>query len=56
MVPVLKCDPMVSLKRIVLKWEDYWFKVLGRWRSCSLTCPIDRPHHRHVFSVGLGVF
>jgi CBS-domain-containing membrane protein len=56
MVPILKCDPMVSLKRIALKWEDYWFKILGRWRSCPLTCPLDRPPHRHVFLSWFGSF
>ncbi|HTL89566.1 MAG TPA: HPP family protein [Leptolyngbya sp.] len=40
---------MVNIKKAWLKWETYHFKLLGRWRSCSLTCPIDRPHHRHVF-------
>lgn len=47
---------MASLKKIALKWEDYWFKILGRWRSCPLTCPIDRPDHRHILWSWFGSF
>lgn len=46
----------MSLKKIALKWEDYWFKILGRWRSCPLTCPIDRPDRRHVLWSWFGSF
>lgn len=47
---------MINLKNAYLKWEDYYFKVLGRWRSLPLTCPIERPHHRHVFWSWFGSF
>ncbi|WP_448283645.1 HPP family protein [Phormidesmis priestleyi] len=46
----------MNLKNVWLKWENYWFKVLGRWRSCPLACPVDRPHHRHVFWSWFGSF
>ena len=45
-----------NYKNVRLKWEKYWFKISGRWRSCPLTCPIDRPHHRHVFWSWFGSF
>lgn len=47
---------MINVKKALLKWENYWFKVLGRWKSCPLTCPTDRPHHRHVFWSWFGSF
>lgn len=47
---------MINVKKVWLKWENYWFKVVGRWRSCPLSCPIDRPHHRHVFWSWFGSF
>lgn len=47
---------MINFKKALLKWENYWFKVLGRWKSCPLTCPTDRPHHRHVFWSWFGSF
>ncbi|MBW4418584.1 MAG: HPP family protein [Myxacorys californica WJT36-NPBG1] len=47
---------MIEYKKIRLKWESYWFKTLGRWRACPLTCPVDRPHHRHVFWSWFGSF
>ena len=48
--------PRLNYKKVQLKWENYWFKIRGRWRSCPLTCPIDRPHHRHVFWSWFGSF
>ena len=42
--------------KVQLKWKSYWFKLHGRWRSCSLSCPIDRPHHRHIFWSWFGSF
>ncbi|MCC5653269.1 HPP family protein [Nostoc sp. XA013] len=47
---------MINGKKVRLKWKNYWFKTLGRWRSCPLTCPIDRPHHRHIFWSWIGSF
>ncbi|MFN6461853.1 MAG: HPP family protein [Nostoc sp. DedVER02] len=47
---------MIDSKKVRLKWQNYWFKTYGRWRSCPLTCPIDRPHHRHVFWSWIGSF
>lgn len=47
---------MLDYKKARLKWESYWFKTLGRWRSCALTCPVERPHHRHVFWSWFGSF
>ncbi|MCW6049300.1 HPP family protein [Lyngbya sp. CCAP 1446/10] len=47
---------MVDPKKILLKWERYWFKILGRWQSCALTCPIERPHHRHIVWSWIGSF
>ena len=46
----------LNYKKAVLKWESYWFKIRGRWQSCPLTCPIDRPHHRHIFWSWFGSF
>ncbi len=40
---------MLSFQRIRLKWQTYYFKLFGRWRSCPLTCPVKRPHHKHIF-------
>ncbi|MGB3207552.1 MAG: HPP family protein [Crinalium sp.] len=48
--------PKSSYKKVKLKWESYWFKIAGKWRSCPLTCPIDRPHHKHIFWSWLGSF
>ncbi len=48
--------PRFNYKNVQLKWEKYWFKISGRWRSCPLTCPIDRPHHRHIFWSWFGSF
>jgi CBS-domain-containing membrane protein len=47
---------MIDYKRVRLKWESYWFKTLGRWRSCPLTCAINRPPHRHVIWTWIGSF
>ncbi|WP_333384589.1 HPP family protein [Microcoleus sp. B4-D4] len=47
---------MVDPKKILLQWERYWFKILGRWQSCPLTCRIDRPHHRHIVWSWIGSF
>lgn len=47
---------MLNYQKARLKWESYWFKTLGKWRSCPLTCSIDRPHHRHVLWSWLGSF
>ena len=47
---------MIDRKKIQLKWESYWFKTFGRWRSCPLACPIDRPHPRHIFWSWIGSF
>ncbi len=47
---------MIDGKKVRLKLQNYWFKTFGRWRSCPLTCPIDRPHHRHVFWSWIGSF
>lgn len=47
---------MIDSKKVRLKWQNYWFKTLGRWRSCPLTCPIEKPHHRHVFWSWIGSF
>lgn len=43
-------------KRVQLKWSNYWFKISGKWRSCPLACPIDRPHHKHIFWSWFGSF
>lgn len=47
---------MLNYKKVRLKWESYWFKLFGRWRSCSLTCPVTRPHRRYVFWTWFGSF
>ncbi|PSB30637.1 HPP family protein [Chlorogloea sp. CCALA 695] len=47
---------MINVKKVLLKWESYWFKVLGRWRSCPLACPVERTPHRHVFWSWFGSF
>lgn len=47
---------MLDYKKAQLKWESYWSKTLCKWRSCPLTCPIDRPHHRHIFWSWFGSF
>jgi len=48
--------PRFHYKKVLLKWENYWFKIRGRWSSCPLTCPINRPHHRHIFWSWFGSF
>ncbi len=48
--------PRLSYKKVRLKWEKYWLKITGTWRSCPLTCPINRPHHRHIFWSWFGSF
>ncbi|HEY9601356.1 MAG TPA: HPP family protein [Allocoleopsis sp.] len=48
--------PRFHYKKVQLKWENYWFKIRGRWSSCPLTCPINRPHHRHIFWSWFGSF
>lgn len=47
---------MLNYQKARLKWRNYWFKTLGRWRSCPLICPIQQPHHRHVFWSWSGSF
>lgn len=47
---------MLDHKKARLKWGKYWFKTLGRWRSCPLICPVTRPHHRHIFWSWFGSF
>lgn len=39
---------MLNFQKARSRWQSYWFKLFGRWQSCPLTCPIDRPHHKHV--------
>lgn len=46
----------LNYKNAQLKWEKYWFKIHGTWRSCPLTCPINRPHHKHIFWSWFGSF
>ncbi len=45
-----------NYKNVQMKWEKYWFKIHGTWRSCPLTCPIERPHHKHIFWSWFGSF
>lgn len=40
---------MLNFRKARSKLQIYWFKLFGRWRSCPLTCPIERPHRKHVF-------
>lgn len=47
---------MLNSKKVRLKWESYWFKIFGRWRSCPLACSMDRPHHKYVFWSWVGSF
>ncbi len=47
---------MLELEKATLKFQHYWFKTLGRWRSCPLMRPIVRPHHRHIFWSWFGSF
>jgi CBS-domain-containing membrane protein len=47
---------MLNYRKARLKWECYWFKTLLRRRSCSLSCPVDQPHHRHIFWSWFGSF
>jgi CBS-domain-containing membrane protein len=47
---------MLDLRKARSRWEAYWFKAFARWRSCPLTCPIEKPHHRHVFWSWFGSF
>lgn len=46
----------LNYKSRQLKWTNYWFKIRGKWRSCPLACPIDRPHHRHILWSWFGSF
>lgn len=43
---------MLDYKKAQQKWENYWFKTLGRW----LSCPTVRSHHRHIFWSWFGSF
>ena len=45
-----------NYKNVQLRWEKYWFKIHGTWRSCPLACPIERPHHKHIFWSWFGSF
>ena len=45
-----------NYKNVQMRWEKYWFKIHGTWRSCPLTCPVDRPHHKHIFWSWFGSF
>ena len=45
-----------NYKNVQMRWEKYWFKIHGTWRSCPLTCPIERPHHKHIFWSWFGSF
>jgi CBS-domain-containing membrane protein len=47
---------MLEYEKARLKLAYYWFKTLGRWRSSPFTCPVVRPHHRHVFWSWFGSF
>lgn len=47
---------LLNYKKFHLKWKNYWFKISGTWQSCPLTCPIDKPHHRHILWSWLGSF
>jgi CBS-domain-containing membrane protein len=48
--------PRLNYKNVQLNWGKYWFKIYGKWRSCPLSCPINRPHHRHIFWSWFGSF
>ncbi|MDZ8092443.1 MAG: HPP family protein [Nostoc sp. DedQUE05] len=47
---------LFNYKNLHLKLNNYWFKISRTWRSCPLTCPIDKPHHKHIFWSWLGSF
>lgn len=47
---------MLDYRKARSKWERYWFKTFVRWRSCPLACPVEKPHHRHVFWSWFGSF
>lgn len=47
---------LLNYKKLHLKWKNYWFKISGTWQSCPLTCPIEKPHHRHILWSWLGSF
>ena len=47
---------MINYQKAQSRWKNYWFKTLGRWRSCPFVCPSARPHHRHVFWSWFGSF
>ncbi len=51
---IQKSSFMINFQKVHLKWQSYWFKLFTRWRVCPLTCPIQRPHHKHVFWSWLG--
>jgi len=44
----------IELQKRSGEMGNYWFKVHGSFMS--LTCPIDKPHHRHVFWSWFGSF
>lgn len=48
--------PRLNYENLQLRWQNYWFKIRGTWSSCPLTCPINRPHHRHIFWSWFGSF
>lgn len=47
---------MFGFQKIRSKWESYWFKTFGRWKSCPLACPVEKPHHKYVFWSWFGSF
>ena len=47
---------MIDYQKVWSRLETYWFKIFYRWRVCPLTCPIEKPHHRHVFWSWFGSF
>jgi hypothetical protein len=44
------------LKKARLRWKSYWFKTLGRWRSCPLIRPVEPASRRHVLWSWFGSF
>ncbi|MGI0494237.1 HPP family protein [Alkalinema pantanalense CENA528] len=47
---------MLNYKKVRSRWENYLYKVFHRWQSCPLTCPVEKPHHRHIFWSWFGSF
>lgn len=45
-----------SYKNVCFKFKNYWFKIRGTWDSCPLTCPVNKPSHRHIFWSWFGSF